>query len=77
MLLKWPPFEYKSKFEKNTSWSEIGIFLTYFLKNCTKKVLKIYRSIKIENFETVAPCPIKWQPFQVFREITRKTFFNT
>ena len=31
-----------------------------------KKVLKIYRSIIIENFKTVPVNPIKWWPFKVF-----------
>ena len=32
------------------------IFLTYFLKDCTKKVLKIYKPIVIENLKPVALC---------------------
>ena len=47
-------------------WSEIGIFDIFFLKACRKKVLKIYKSIVIENLKPVAVCPIKWRPFQVF-----------
>ena len=45
--------------------SKIGIF-DIFLKGCMKKVLKIYRSIIIENFKTVPVNPIKWWPFKVF-----------
>ena len=39
--------------------------MTHFLKDCTKKVLKIYKSIVIENFKPVPQCPIRWRPFKV------------
>ena len=50
VILKWRPLEYKAKFEESPLLfrSEIGI-----LKDCTKKVLKIYKSIVIKNFKPV------------------------
>ena len=45
------------------------VFFTYFLKDFTKTVLKIYKSIVIENFKPVPPCPIKWRPFKVFGKL--------
>ena len=45
--------------------SEVGIF-DIFLKDCTKKVLKIYKSIVIENFKPVPLFPIKLGLFKVF-----------
>ena len=66
VTLKWRPFQYKAKFEKSPLLlrSEMGIFDIFF-KDCTTKVLKIYRSIVIENFIPVPLCPIKWRPFKV------------
>ena len=68
--LNWRPFEYKAKLEKRPLLfrSEIGI-LTYFLKDCPKKFLKIFKSIVIENFKPGQLCPIKWRPFNVFMEL--------
>ena len=61
VIVKWRPFEYKSKFEKKTYFlGPKQIPLRYFLKNCRKKVLKIYKSIIIENFKPVPLSPIKW-----------------
>ena len=34
-----------------------------------KKVLKIYKSIVIENFKPVSLCSIKWRPFKVFAKL--------
>ena len=67
VILKWRPFEHKAKFGKKASLirSEIDI-LNIFLKDCTKKVLKIYKSLVIENFKPVPLCLIKWRPFKVF-----------
>ena len=50
VILKWWSFKYKVKFEKKpiSFNSKIGIF-EKFLKDCTKKVLRIYKSIAIEN----------------------------
>ena len=45
------------------------IFLTYFLKDYIKKVLKIYKSTVIENLKPVPLCPIKLRPFKVFVEL--------
>ena len=47
VILKWRLLENKAKFEKRFLFfkSQIGI-LTYFLKDFTKKVLKIYNSNK-------------------------------
>ena len=52
--------EYEAKFEKKPYLfrSKIGIFDIYFLKDCAKKVCKIYKSIVIENFKPVPLCPI-------------------
>ena len=70
VILKWQPFEYKAKFEKRSLLfrSKLGV-LTCFLKDCTKKVLKIYKSIVIKNFKPVPLCPIKWQPFKVVAKL--------
>ena len=57
MILKWQPFEYKAKFEK--------VFLTYFLKDCTKKALKI--SVVNENFKPVSLFPINGYPLNFLR----------
>ena len=43
--------------------------MTYFLKDCTKKVLKIYKSIAVENFKPVPLCPIKWRPLKFFAKL--------
>ena len=48
------------------------IFLTYFIKDCTKKVLKIYKSIVTENFK-LPLCPIKWRPFKAFVKLHKCT----
>ena len=50
MVLKWRPFEYKTKFEKKSLLfrSEIDIWFE-----------KICKSIVIENFKLVPLCPIK------------------
>ena len=48
--------------------------MTYVLEDCTMKVLKIHKSIVIENFKPLPLCPIKWQPFNVSLKITQ-TFF--
>ena len=45
--------------------------LAYFLKDYTKKVLKIYKSIVIENFKPVALCPIKWRHFKIFVKLLK------
>ena len=57
VILKWRPFEYKAKFGKNPLLirSEIGIF-DILLKDCTKKVLKLYKSVVIENFKLASLC---------------------
>ena len=34
-------------------------FSAYFLKGCTKKVFKIYKSISFETFKPVPPFPFK------------------
>ena len=67
VMLKWRPFECKAKFEKRPLLfgSEIGIF-DIFLKDYIKKVLKIYKSIIIENFKPMPLCPIKWPSFKLF-----------
>ena len=66
VVRKWRPFEYKAKFEKSPLLfrSEIGI-----LKDCTKKVLKIYKSVVITNFKPVPLCLIKWRPFKVVSKL--------
>ena len=73
VILKWRHFEHKAKFEKNGLFS-LGtkkVFLTYFLKDCAKKVLKIQNSIVIENFKPVLLCPIKWRPLNFFAKLHR------
>ena len=64
VILKWRPFK-KGLFYLGPK----KIFLTYFLKDYIKKVLKIYKSIVIENLKPVPLCPIKWRPFKVFVEL--------
>ena len=60
VILKWRPFEYKENLKKVplSFRFEIGIF-DIFLKRLSKKVLKIYKSISIENFKLVPLCPFK------------------
>ena len=75
VILKWWPFEYKTKFEKKKSLlfrSEI-VFLTYFLKNCTKRV---YKPVVIENFRLVPLCPMKWRPFNVFVKLHKSPLLD-
>ena len=55
--------------------TEIG-FLIYFLEDCTKRVLKIYKSIVIENFELVPLCPIKWRSFKVFVKLCKSSLLT-
>ena len=43
--------------------------MTYFSKDCSKKALKTYKSIVIENFKPVHLSPIKWRPFKVFAKL--------
>ena len=71
VILNWQPFEYKAKFEKRplSFRSEIGIFDIFFKRVGIKKVLKICKSIVIENFKSVPLCSIKWWPFKVFVKI--------
>ena len=45
--------------------SAIGIFDIFFLKDCTKKVFKIYKSTVIEHFKPMPLCSIKWRPLKV------------
>ena len=45
-------------------------YFQHIFKNCTKKCLKIYKPIVIQNFKSVPLCPIKWQPLKIFCEIT-------
>ena len=58
----------KDKIWKKTSFIYVRnmAFLTYFLKECTTKVLNIYKSIATENFKPMLLCFIKWQPIKVF-----------
>ena len=72
VILKWRLFEYKAIFEKKVSFirSEIGIFDMCFKRlYCAKKVLKIYKSIVIENIKPVPQCPIKWRRFKDFAKL--------
>ena len=48
--------------------------MTYLLKDSTKKVLKIYKSIVIGNFKPVSLCPRKWLPFKVFLKLHKSPF---
>ena len=43
--------------------------MIYFLKDCLKKVFKIYKEIVIENFKPLPLCPIKWGPFNAFAKL--------
>ena len=45
------------------------MFLTYFLEDRLRKVLKIYKSIVIANFKPVLLCPIIWRSFKVFAKL--------
>ena len=60
VILKWRSFDYKAKIEKKDLFY-LGpkyVVLTYFLKDYTKKVLRAYKSIEIENFKLEPLCPI-------------------
>ena len=72
LILKWRPVEYKANFEKRSLLfsSEIAIFDIFF-KRWTKKVLKIYKSLVIQNFKPVSVCPIKWWLFKVFAKLRK------
>ena len=74
VILKWQLFECMAKFEKKSLLfrSEIGI-VTCFLKDCMKKVLKIYKSIVIKNFKLVPLCPIKWRSFKVVEKLHKRS----
>ena len=50
---------------------KIGIF-DIFLIDCAKKVLRIYKSIVIENFKPASLCPIKGRSLKVFFEKLQK-----
>ena len=79
VIRKWWHFEHKVKREKNGLFS-LGPkleFLTYFLKDFAKKVLKIYNSIVIENFKPVLLCPIKWRPLNFFAKLHKMSSFNS
>ena len=45
------------------------VFLTYFLKECGKRVLKISKSIAIENLKIVPLRPIKCRSFDLFMKL--------
>ena len=64
VILKRQPFEYEAKFEK--------VFLTYFFKDCTKKVLKI--SAVNENLKPVSLFPINGYPLNFLRNYTNVLF---
>ena len=57
VILKWRPFEFKMKFEKRP---------LFYVRNRTKKILKIYKSTAVENFKPLPLCPIKRRPAKVF-----------
>ena len=74
VLLKWRPFKYKVKFRKKRKKGLFNLGLKfkylffYFSKDCTKKVLKIFKSIVTGNFKPCHYVP-KRQPFKVFVKI--------
>ena len=45
--------------------------MIYFLKDCTKKVLKMYKSIAVENFKPMPLCPLKWWPLKFFAKLRK------
>ena len=49
------------------------VFLTYFLKDCAKKVLKISKSMVLENFRPMPLCPMKWWPFKVSAKLCKSS----
>ena len=54
---------------------KIGIF-GMFLIDCAKKVLKIYKSIVIENFKPASSCPIKGRSLKVFEKLQKVLLAN-
>ena len=52
------------------------VFLTYFSKDSTKTVMKIYKSIVIESLKLVPLSPIKWWVIKVFAK-PHKSYFNS
>ena len=54
---------------------EVGIS-EILLKDCRKKVLKIYKSIEVESFKPVPLCPIKLWSVKVFTKL-RKSLLLT
>ena len=54
---------------------KIGIF-DIFLIDCAKKVLKIYKSIVIENFKPASLCPIKGRSLKVFEKLQKVLLAN-
>ena len=59
--LNWQPFEYKAKF-------------AMFLKDFTKKVLKIYKSIVIEKFKPVPLCLTNGGSLKFLQNYTKVPF---
>ena len=78
VILKLGFIKYQTKFEKKafSFRSEISIF-DIFLKYCTKKVLKIYKSVVIENLKPVLLCSTKWRPLQVFVKLHESSLLIT
>ena len=52
------------------------LFLTYFLKYYTKKVLKTYKSIASKNFKPMPLFPITWRSFKVFAKLHESPRFT-
>ena len=48
-----------------TSFQDSFEDVVYFRMKASDKVLKIYKSIVIENFKPVPLSPIKWRPFKL------------
>ena len=67
VILKRRLFECKAK------W----VFLTYFLRDFTKQISKIYKSVVIESFKLVSLCPIKWRAFKVFVKLNESSLLIT
>ena len=70
VILKWGPFEYKTKSEQKKA--KLGIFDIFF-KSLYEFFLKICKSAVIENFKPVPLRPIKWRPFKVLANLHKST----
>ena len=50
--------------------------MKYFLKDCTKEVLEIFKSTVIEKIKLLLLYPPKWQPFKDFAKLHESLKLN-